>query len=225
MDGFGSRLSVAREARGMSQKALGQEVGVSQASIARMEGQPHENKHIFQLAKVLAVRAEWLATGDGPMEAVQVGGLSEAPASFNQLGSDFVLVPRYNIEAAAGAGALHDLERITEVMAFREDWVRRTLRVDPKQLALISATGESMEPTIRPGDLILVDTAVREVQQDGIYVIVMGNYVMCKRIQRLFAAGLVVKSDNPAYEEIRIGPDETEELIIAGRVVWIGRTL
>jgi len=138
---------------------------------------------------------------------------------------DFVLVPRYDIQASAGPGAFTDQEQIVDYLAFSRDWVSRTLRVDPSKLVLISAVGDSMEPAIRAGDLLLVDTSVGSFIDDAIYVIVMFEHLVVKRIQRFFRGAVIVKSDNPAYIEQTLGPDEAADVQVAGRVRWIGRMI
>lgn len=205
-------------------------VGLSTLQHVIEGGKPGVDK-LVAIARAGGVTVDWLATGEGPKRRHEEGpGLAEPPTPFKDattslVDDHFVLVPRYDVQASAGPGAFADMERVTDVLAFRADWVRRTLRTDPAQLALISAAGDSMDPTIRPGDLLLVDTSANEVAHDGIYVVVMGTHVLVKRVQRLYREGLVVKSDNPAYDEIRIGPDEMGEFIVAGRVCWVGRTI
>jgi len=136
----------------------------------------------------------------------------------------FVLVPRYDIEASAGAGALAGEENVLDYMAFQETWVRRALRVDPSRLALITASGDSMEPVIRPGDLLLVDMSVERVMDDSIYLVAIDDFLLVKRVQKLLK-GLIVRSDNPNYAPMTLGPDEVDEVRIRGRIRWIGRLI
>lgn len=138
----------------------------------------------------------------------------------------FVLVPRYDIQASAGPGAFTDEEQIVDWLAFSREWVRSTLRVDPKWLVLLSALGDSMEPTIRAGDLLLVDRSVERFRDDAIYVIQIAGQLMVKRIQRFFDGAVVVKSDNSsAYVQQTLTKDEAEAAHVAGRVRWIGRMI
>ncbi|MBI1386647.1 MAG: hypothetical protein GC150_17215 [Rhizobiales bacterium] len=147
------------------------------------------------------------------------------PVSAGELGDGFVLVPQYDIQASAGAGRFFEAEQIVDYLAFKESWVRRTLRVAPSNLALIHAVGESMEPVIRSGDLLLIDTSVTEVLDDTIYVVIRGDYVIVKRLQRFFNGAVSVKSANPAYSEETLTGDELKSLKIVGRVVWVARQI
>jgi len=187
---------------------------------------------LARIAAHTGVSLDWLATGRGEAQGMpQNPGLAEQQAVWlpgkvqDAAENGFVMIPRYDVTASAGPGAFQDSEKVTDVLAFKADWVRRELRTSPDKLALITAEGDSMDPTIRPGDVLLIDTSVDEIEQDSIYVVVIDGYVMVKRCQRLFRSGIVIKSDNPNYDEIRIGPDETNEFIVAGRVCWVGRMI
>lgn len=173
---------------------------------------------------------DWLATGEGPERlgacnsARGVSDTGQSPLS--GLDDGFVLVPRYNVEASAGPGALNGNEQVIDYMAFREDFVRRVLRADPANLVLITAVGDSMEPAIRAGDLLLIDRGIDRIMDDAIYVLGIGDEVMVKRVQRFFDGGLTVKSDNAAiYREQAIAPADVPQLRVAGRVRWIGRLI
>ena len=136
----------------------------------------------------------------------------------------FVLVPRYDLEASAGHGALTEGEHVLDYMAFQEAWVRRSLRADPNRLALITATGDSMEPAIRSGDLLLIDCSVESIMDDSIYLVSLSDFLLVKRVQKLFR-GVIVSSDNPNYKPITLNAEEAAELHVRGRVRWIGRLI
>ena len=102
----------------------------------------------------------------------------------------------------------------------------RALGVDPQGLALISARGDSMEPAIRAGDLLLIDTSVDQVEDDAIYVLVMDGHLVVKRLQRFVGGAVSVKSDNAAYVEQTLSAEELSTYAtITGRVRWIGRMI
>lgn len=176
---------------------------------------------LVKLAEASGVSIEWLAKGGGARKP----SVDELRQQVDRVGQGFVMIPRYDVEASAGPGALTSDENIVDHMAFKESWVRRTLRADPNKLALISAVGDSMEPTIRAGDLLLVDTGVNEVIDDAIYVIAMDGHLMVKRLQRFFNGAVSVKSDNTAYVEQTLTSEEASYATIAGRVRWIARLI
>jgi phage repressor protein C with HTH and peptisase S24 domain len=112
---------------------------------------------------------------------------------------------------------------VTHRIAFREKWIRAVTKAPLDQLAVISVDGDSMEPTLRPGDSVLIDfRQSNPADKDGIYVIRTGNGLQVKRVQVELGKGLItVRSDNPAYEPQRsLNPDDIH---VIGRVIWLGR--
>jgi phage repressor protein C with HTH and peptisase S24 domain len=177
--------------------------------------------NVLALAKATGVSVEWLATGRGSRqpvivsqdEAGQTAGMHIRPAGTVQ-------IARYNARAAAGRGALLDPATIIEDISFSADWVRTVLRRNPAHLALIECSGDSMEPTLRDGDVLMVDTSVTEVQSSRIYVLDVDGALLVKRIQRMLNGSYRVISDNPRYEAEVIEPSARAPLRIVGEVVW-----
>ncbi|WP_164516296.1 S24 family peptidase [Minwuia thermotolerans] len=197
-----------------------------------------------EIAKATGFRLEWLTYGEGPMRPDEppaqqqnhtqtqladirerVKAIENGVGSANGLEPGFVMIPRYDVEASAGPGMFSDQENVVDYMAFQRKWVRQALRADPDHLVLITAAGDSMEPVIRSGDLLLIDTSIDHFRDDAIYVIAMAGNLVVKRIQRFFTGGVSVKSDNPAYVEQTIGAGELDQVHVAGRVRWIGRLI
>lgn len=211
------------ENRFKNRAAAAEAAGVAKSTLQNwIEGKSDPSfEGLVKLANAAGVSVEWLATGSETVKP----SIDELRRDVAKVGNGFVMVPRYNVEASAGPGALADEENILDHMAFQEGWVRRTLRADPHKLALISAVGDSMEPTIRAGDLLLIDTGVNEVIDDAIYIIAMDGHLVVKRLQRFFGGAVAVKSDNPTYVEQTLTSDEAGYATIAGRVRWIGRLI
>ncbi|WP_275100104.1 S24 family peptidase [Sedimenticola hydrogenitrophicus] len=140
---------------------------------------------------------------------------------------EYALVPLYDVRAAAGHGAVVEEEQIIDSLAFKRQWIQQELHASPGDLYLIYVDGESMEPTLRPGDVILVDRrSAQAVPRDGIYVLRMDGSLLVKRLQRLPGRQVKVTSDNPAYEPFNLSLEAPgEDLAIVGRVVWTGRRM
>ena len=79
-----------------------------------------------------------------------------------------------------------------------------------------------MQPTIRHGDTLLVDTGDRAVGTFGIYVLEIDGQRLVKRVQRKHDGSLVLISDNPLYQPDVLGKTEAAGVTIVGRVVWLG---
>jgi phage repressor protein C with HTH and peptisase S24 domain len=154
-------------------------------------------------------------TGYGNLIAVEAKG--HAP-------SDFALVPRLDIQASAGNGRIAIHEEPLEYLAFQADWLRRR-GVNPDAARILTARGDSMEETIRDGDVLLVDTSVNRIRDNSIYVVVYGDMVLVKRIHGRMNGSLQLISDNPRYPAEEVSAGEVDHLNIAGRVMWFGRTI
>jgi len=148
----------------------------------------------------------------------------EASPTKEPFSDDYAMIPLYDLAAAAGSGITVNSEDIIDSLAFKKTWLKNTLNTSPDDLYLISIEGESMEPTLRPGDLILIDRIDSTAKRDGIYVIRIDDALLVKRIQRLPGNIIKVSSDNPTYEPFQINiADKREDIAIIGRVVWTGR--
>ena len=132
-----------------------------------------------------------------------------------------VAVPRLPVQASAGPGAFAGDERARSHLSFDPSWLRR-LTGDVRRLAMITVRGDSMAPTLRDGDEILVDEGDAATRlRDGVYVLRMDDALLVKRLAMgPSRRSMRVCSDNPAYLD---WPDcDPADFDIVGRVVWSG---
>lgn len=134
--------------------------------------------------------------------------------------SEWVEVPRLALGASAGGGAVADQEAPFGAMRFASRWLRDQ-GLEPAMLSAIAVAGDSMEPTLRDGDEILVDRTPRPLR-DGIHVVRIDDTLLVKRIDTGRPGTIALVSDNPAYRPIELPPDG---LAVIGRVVWKGGRL
>jgi phage repressor protein C with HTH and peptisase S24 domain len=120
-----------------------------------------------------------------------------------------------------------DEEKVLDSLAFSSLWLKRKLGIAAENLYLINVEGESMEPTLRQGNVILVNHADNTVTRDGIYALKIGDSVLVKRLQRLPNSIVKVTSDNPVYQpfDIDLSDNSSSEISIIGRAVWFGQVL
>jgi hypothetical protein len=132
---------------------------------------------------------------------------------------DWVDVPRLSLGASAGPGALTGIgageEQPIGAFRFSTQWIRQQ-GLDPAQLTAILVTGDSMEPTLRDGDEILVDRSARGLR-DGVYVVRVGDGLLVKRLDLGQPGHIVLISDNQVYRPFQLAHDDLE---VIGRVVW-----
>ncbi|MEP5938543.1 MAG: S24 family peptidase [Erythrobacter sp.] len=126
-------------------------------------------------------------------------------------------VPRLDVGASAGPGAFNVGEQPFDSFRFSKRWLRENGLGDA-DLSSVSVEGDSMEPMLRDGDEILVDTSKRPFR-DGVYVVRLGDSLMVKRVASAGQGRLALLSQNMAYPTVEVGGDEVE---LIGRVVWKG---
>ena len=86
-------------------------------------------------------------------------------------------------------------------------------------LRFMAAFGDSMEPTFRDGDALVVDTGETEVKTDAIYVILIAGILFVKRFQRRPDGDILMISDNKKYEPHVLKNDAPQPFKVMGRIV------
>lgn len=142
-------------------------------------------------------------------------GAPEEISSMKLAQRDWVDVPRLPLGASAGGGAIAHDEAPIGAFRFAARWLRGQ-GLEPAMLSAIAVEGDSMEPTLRDGDEILVDRTPRPLR-DGIHVVRAGDALLVKRIDTGRPGAVTLVSDNPAYRAVELPPGEVQ---VIGRVVW-----
>jgi phage repressor protein C with HTH and peptisase S24 domain len=136
-----------------------------------------------------------------------------------------VSVNRHPVMVSAGPGAIVAQELGKPYFAFDERWLKALTPTSADNLSIVRVEGDSMSPTLNPGDEILVDLGdCADRLRDGIYVLRVDEALVVKRLALHPMGGRVtVQSDNPAYSD---WPDcGLDEINCIGRVIWAGRKI
>lgn len=224
------RIKIVRDSTGKSQKDMALALDVSLSALQSYEsGRQFPGGKVFEALARMGFDTNWLLTGDGEMKrgatAYPLAESLKTADITGEHGEGFVQVPRYEVAASAGGGAIIHSEQIVDYLSFRADWVRNSLGVSVQDLALINVKGDSMEPVLSSEDLILVDMRIRGVEDNAIYVLQFNGVLLVKRLQRRFDGSVVIMSDNPRYTPETLSGDAVEALKVIGRVVWAGRRM
>lgn len=143
-------------------------------------------------------------------------GLSEGGGT-----APYALIPRYGVSAAAGSGLVAIGEEVAERVAFNTNWLR-DLGLSLQYLGLVTCTGDSQNPTIPDGSLMLIDmTPDQQIRSGKFYVIVLDGDLLVKRVFRRADGSVDLISDNPIYPKENVQASYLERLNIPGRVAWI----
>ena len=210
------RLLELAQANGTSLAALSDMIGRNPSYLQQFirKGSPRklEEQDRRTLASFFGVNEAELG---GPESRIAEKSYAKAPNV--HLRADWVEVPRLDIGASAGPGALPDAEVPFDAFRFSKRWLTEQ-GLEGAQLSAITVEGDSMEPLLRDGDEILVDRAQRPFR-DGVHVVRLGDTIMVKRVASQGAGRLALLSQNLAYPPVEVSADEVE---IIGRVVWKG---
>lgn len=215
---FGQRLSVLRGQRTV--RDFARELGVhfnTLASYERGDGSP-DLRFLTKISEVSGKPLSWLlGDDDHGVMALPTGTESQ------------IVLPMYDVRASAGAGALVVSQDISEHFAVGRDWLRRNLppwAPANSIVGVLEGSGDSMEPTIRDGDLIMVVQGVSwpVVERGGIFVFTLDqDRLLLKRLQVLNNGDLRIISDNKAYEADTVPFHEINgRVMIHGQVFFAG---
>ena len=136
-------------------------------------------------------------------------------------------MPAIRVPLLANAGSMgmgtevqHD-DVLVGHIALSEQWVQR--RIQPTSqaaLRFIHAYGDSMHPTFEDGDVLLVDTGVKDPNAiDGVYVMTANDRVYIKRVRQRMDGVVEISSDNPTVKTVDVLNGE-HSIDVLGRVVW-----
>lgn len=133
--------------------------------------------------------------------------------------SAYTEVPLREATASMGGGSTETGDRTLTYLSFRTDWIRS--KGNPEYMTVIRAFGDSMEPTITDGSVVLIDEGRRQFVKNKIYYL---RYNGQMYIKRLVDAGgrLGIASDADANVLLVSDADDFE---IIGRCVWTAREL
>ncbi|MBA1249882.1 LexA family transcriptional regulator [Pseudomonas luteola] len=138
---------------------------------------------------------------------------------------DEIHIAHYDVRAAMGGGQIaSDYAEILRDVRVSETHLRElgVTYDDPHHLKIVTGWGQSMEPTIKHRDPLIVDANVREFTGDGIYLFSWQGLLYIKRLEIIDAEHFDMISDNPMHKDRPIRRDET---YIQARVllVWNAR--
>ena len=125
---------------------------------------------------------------------------------------DEVWIAHYDIRGAMGAGqSIHDFPEMLKDIRVSPSHLRE-LGVEFEEhyhLKLVTGWGQSMEPTIKHRDPLIVNVHVREFSGDGIYLFFWDDHVYIKRLQVADEDHFEMISDNTRHKDRLIRRDMT----------------
>lgn len=199
MSVFSDRLKEALDKRNISAAELSRQLGVNEGTVSNYKKGLYEPKQrrLEEISQVLNVSIAWLMGADVPMSAVKSKG-TKIPV----LGTVRAGIPMEAVEN------IIDYEEISEDMARQGEFFALQIK------------GDSMEPRICEGDVVIVRKQSDVDSGDTAIVLVNGEEATIKKIQK-FDGGINLIPSNPSYD-VRTYTNEQIEVLpvqILGKVV------
>lgn len=195
------RIKEGMHIRDMKQADLVEATGISKGALSSyISGRytPKQN-NIYLIAKALNVNEAWLMGSDVPMER---NSSTKKGITINVLGRVSAGIP---IEAIEN---IIDTEEISEELARTGDFFGLQIH------------GDSMEPKISDGDVVIVRQQDDAESGDIVIATVNGDEATCKRLRK-YRDGIELIANNPTYDPLFFSNEDiiNKPVRIIGRVV------
>lgn len=231
MKTLSERASYLLELAGNSTKELARIAGVRPASVSQWVNGPTKSLAIepaTRLAKHFGLNPMWISKGVGLVRDISPSsdthmesGDAESPVLLISLSEhpDLLSVPRVKFKLSAGVSgyAVEPEEGNGKPVFFRKDWFEMH-NYKPEKLFSVRVSGNSMEPSLWDGDLVVINTADTGPHDGDVFAMNYEGEMVIKRMRR-DAGEWWATSDNS--DQRRFAPKRcTEDVSIIGRVVY-----
>jgi transcriptional regulator with XRE-family HTH domain len=194
----GSRLKQIRQKYGLSQAKFAKKTGMVLRRVQNLEGDRVQkfNKKETNILLEMGINKVWLLTGEGEMHA----GSCKMPLWLRP-------------EAIDSYEPYDFMQHAVTEMKTNTDFLR-----------VVEVKGDSMEPLLRNGDHLFIDTNQCTLNKEGVYIMHMGNMLLARNVQ-LSPEGVRLTCSNKSYSDIDVSTSQQSSLAVIGRVVGMMRFL
>lgn len=191
----------------MSARQLSANAGLGESAVKEILNGKSRNPRSDTLAKL--ARALGATAADLQGERSQHTKLEVRPAS---------VVPEVQVTASAGGGSIPGEEHTLAEWRFPTEWLRAEMRSMLTELRIITIDGDSMSPTLEPGDKVIVDLGRTTPSPPGVFALWDGLALVAKRLEYIDGSdppSVRILSDNERYRPYE---RTTDEVKIVGRI-------
>ncbi|WP_295991679.1 S24 family peptidase [Rugamonas sp.] len=220
------RLTHARETRGIKKSHFATMVGVKPSSVTDWENGDTKmlaGENLMRVCETLRIAPTWLLEGLGDMDAltgVEDGiALGAMPVVIADDSSEFYQIAKVQLSLRAGITGFKTEpdRRDGGTRGVARSWVDRN-GFDPARLLAIEVTGDSMEPRLYQGDLVIINTADTMKKDGEVFAFNYDGEAVVKRLVKERGEWWLF-SDNADQSRHRPKSCRENECIIIGRVV------
>ena len=230
---LGARLASARIDKGWKQDYVAGKVGVKQGSISRVEAgkAPPSDELLAELAELYELDMEELRFLLAPAMAdripeeyrhfVRIERNPEAPntAPMRSGKREEGRFPVYGMAACGSMAEALKNDRLPHGEKRTTDpWLEAVRVAKSKNAFAVEAEGESMLPTIQPGDELLVDPRAK-LENGCIALVQLGGSATIKR-WKLVSGVVILTPDNPDRKRFPERAISTQEFQAEGGIAW-----
>lgn len=219
---IGARIKKARGRN--NQREFAKILGFSSSYLSEVEsGKTKPSLELLvKISQYTKHNLHWLVTGEGPVIIEPSETMVKEDSALYGALEQYTFVPNTIPMEDMGPESGGIDEGKSTTYAFRRAWLQSKGKLE--NFVLFAVKGDSMDPTITDGDLVLIDRSKKQVVAGTLYALRTKNAVLVKRLQPTGATRIKVMSDNKLYDSYEIDL-ETGDIEIIGQVIWIGREL
>ncbi len=212
-----NRIRVVRKLLNLTQAEFAKQLGKTLRMVQYYEsGESNiDDGVLLRLQEFFDVNPKWMQTGKGVVFLITAENsttLEEFSSSSCDNSTLNSITVRYfpDVCASAGSGSLNINENSKPFI------VNSEFITDENNEVIINITGDSMEPTFKNNDKILVniDQLNLELLVDRVYVVLIGNEVIVKRYSGRTGSICKFSSDNSIYRSFMVDFDDESNKII-----------
>ena len=211
-----NRIKEIRKSKGYSQKDVADAIGVTQSQYSRYESGATNipGDMLPKIADILKVSVDMLLGRQEPAEPPQWTQIEIKPELIPE---DEVLIPVV-ASLRCGFNSAGEPMTFTDRKPVPISWTKRW----GTNIVFVNSVGDSMIPTIRPGDLCVCVPG--EAWESGQIVVVdINDSDTIKRIKRTPDGGIDLIPDNPEFDVMHLSPEDLSrfQVRVLGRIVKV----
>lgn len=133
---------------------------------------------------------------------------------------DMIDIPLYGVYFCCGDGDSNcEFQEVKGTRKFTPSFFRDR-NIQPENFKLVCASNGSMTPYINDGDEVGIDIGSTEVQDGGVYAILLDGDRMFKQVFREAGGALRLHSFNDNYPDRLVTAENHDSLIIVGKQIY-----
>ncbi|EFU69157.1 XRE family transcriptional regulator [Aliarcobacter butzleri JV22] len=178
-------------------REISEKYKITQQSVGQLKRKKAINETISFICEAEKINLNWIQTGKGEMF------ISEDIVK----NSDSYSIDLLNVRAGAGEGIYNYVIETVDTISLDKSFFRSPINTN--KVKGICVDGDSMEPTLRDGDYVLIDENIN-FGTNGIYAIQYGGQILIKRLQFKMDGTIIIISDNEKYDREIFNPSENQ---------------